>query len=210
MAMICPLFIVVAASPSPSVADSEHDVEHASLFGATSLRFTDLSTFEKWTDVLRRYPIQQEKESCKKTTPSVCLDRFERIMQQESTTDKRRSQLVAVNTFVNQTPYESDLEKWKIPDYWATPIEFLGHSGDCEDFAIAKYFLLRKLGWTSDELRITAVINLNHGTGHAILIAYLGDTQWILDNEINEVVDSRKINRYRPLFSLNETAWWQY
>ena len=40
-------------------------------------------------------------------------------------------------------------------DYWATPIEFMGTgAGDCEDYAIAKYFSLINLGIPEDKLRI--------------------------------------------------------
>ena len=43
-------------------------------------------------------------------------------------------------------------------DYWETPIEALWKgAGDCEDYAIAKYFSLRHLGVSSDKLRITYV-----------------------------------------------------
>ena len=55
-------------------------------------------------------------------------------------------QVYAVNRFINQWRYRSDAENYGHSDYWATPIEFMTRSGDCEDYAIAKYVSLRELG----------------------------------------------------------------
>lgn len=63
-----------------------------------------------------------------------------------------------VNDFFNRVPFVSDAEHWGLPDYWATPTEMLAsNGGDCEDFAIAKYFTLLSLGVDIAKLRITYV-----------------------------------------------------
>ena len=66
----------------------------------------------------------------------------------ESNSNKSEAEkLEQVNRFFNQTPFVSDMEHWGKEDYWATPIEMLATSGgDCEDFAISKYFTLLQLG----------------------------------------------------------------
>ncbi|MGB9802176.1 MAG: transglutaminase-like cysteine peptidase, partial [Arcobacter sp.] len=52
-----------------------------------------------------------------------------------------------VNDFFNKIKYQTDQSHWGKKDYWAAPFEFMGTgAGDCEDYAIAKYFTLRKLG----------------------------------------------------------------
>ena len=49
-----------------------------------------------------------------------------------------------VNRFFNQVRFLADKDHWGKLDYWATPLELLAtNGGDCEDFAIAKYFSLR-------------------------------------------------------------------
>ena len=52
-----------------------------------------------------------------------------------------------VNSFINKILPAHDISTSSSIDYWATPKEFLlqGH-GDCEDYAIAKYFTLLELG----------------------------------------------------------------
>jgi predicted transglutaminase-like cysteine proteinase len=49
--------------------------------------------------------------------------------------------LGSVNAFFNRLPFVTDLARWGVEDYWATPAEALASNGaDCEDFSIAKYF----------------------------------------------------------------------
>ena len=66
--------------------------------------------------------------------------------------------LKIVNNYFNKLSFRSDIKNWKTKDYWATPFEFLtSGAGDCEDYAIAKYYTLRKLGIPENKLRITYV-----------------------------------------------------
>lgn len=44
--------------------------------------------------------------------------------------------LADINNFVNMTPYKDDPQ-----DKWQLPYKFLETSGDCEDYALAKYAL---------------------------------------------------------------------
>jgi predicted transglutaminase-like cysteine proteinase len=50
-----------------------------------------------------------------------------------------------VNIFVNKFKYKSDFSNYNKKDYWQTPHEMLiKDSGDCEDFALMKYMILKK------------------------------------------------------------------
>ncbi len=61
-----------------------------------------------------------------------------------------------VNDFFNQLPFVDDLPHWGVEDYWATPAEALASNGaDCEDYSIAKYFMLKELGVPIGKLRMT-------------------------------------------------------
>ena len=82
------------------------------------------------------------------------------------------------------------------------------NDGDCEDFAIAKYFTLRKLGWSIEDLRVVVLRDLNLRSPHAILVAYLDGVAYALDNQLQRVVPTTVIYHYRPYYSLNEDAWW--
>jgi predicted transglutaminase-like cysteine proteinase len=111
---------------------------------------------------------------------------------------------------MNTRRYITDPRNWGVPDYWETPGEFMTKFGDCEDYAIAKFLSLKRLGWTDDELRIAAVKDLNLKVGHAILIVYHAGKTWVLDNQIKRVVEAESIRHYQPVYSINETSWWRH
>jgi predicted transglutaminase-like cysteine proteinase len=49
-----------------------------------------------------------------------------------------------------------------VSDYWATLYEFVGKGmGDCEDYTIAKYYILKELGVDPKRLKFTYVIYRN-------------------------------------------------
>ncbi len=67
--------------------------------------------------------------------------------------------LNAVNTWVNFIKYKSDMKLYGVSDYWATLYEFVGKDGgDCEDYTIAKYYILKELGVDPRKMKFTYVI----------------------------------------------------
>ena len=90
-----------------------------------------------------------------------------------------------VNGFFNRLPYISDLVHWGVVDYWATPSEFLASSGgDCEDYAIAKYFTLKELGVPVSRLRLVYARTWQSSGAHMVLAYYAapGAEPLILDS----------------------------
>jgi LDH2 family malate/lactate/ureidoglycolate dehydrogenase len=67
--------------------------------------------------------------------------------------------LALVNQFYNRRVlFRDDLEVWGQVDYWASPLETLNKGeGDCEDYAIAKYFTLLAAGVPGSRLRMVYV-----------------------------------------------------
>ncbi|MDQ7042789.1 MAG: transglutaminase-like cysteine peptidase, partial [Sulfurimonas sp.] len=67
-----------------------------------------------------------------------------------------------VNTWVNGIAYKSDKAVYGVSDYWATLYEFVGKNrGDCEDYTIAKYYILKELGVDPKRMKFTYVIYKN-------------------------------------------------
>lgn len=78
-------------------------------------------------------------------SPQELLTVLESVIDTE--TDKRFDSVYKMNRIVNLIPKGTDLENWKLSEYWATPLETLSvNSGDDLDFAILKYYLLEKAG----------------------------------------------------------------
>lgn len=78
--------------------------------------------------------------------------------------------LKIVNDYFNKISYKSDLNNWKTKDYWATPLEFVkAGAGDCEDYAIAKFFTLQKLGINEDKLKLIYTKLSKNNQAHIVL-----------------------------------------
>jgi predicted transglutaminase-like cysteine proteinase len=123
------------------------------------------------------------------------------------------AQIRAANTLMNdpaQHPYIEDINNWGKAEYWATAFQFLRKSGDCEDFSIAKYMLLKAAGIPVEDMRIVAVrIRSLGGIGHAVLVVYQGDKAWVLDNRVPPVMDEKLVRtEFQPAISVNENSWW--
>ncbi|MEA3498908.1 MAG: transglutaminase-like cysteine peptidase, partial [Campylobacterota bacterium] len=123
--------------------------------------------------------------------------------------------LKTVNDFFNKIRYMSDRRVWKRKDYWASPFEFLGRgAGDCEDFAIAKYFALRAVGVPENKLKITYVKLKRLGTryeeAHMVLNYYdkPNSTPIILDNVNKKLKLATKRKDLKPIYSFNASGLW--
>jgi predicted transglutaminase-like cysteine proteinase len=117
-------------------------------------------------------------------------------------------QLRAVNRFLNDWRYKADEQNYGRRDYWATPLEFLRHSGDCEDYAIAKYVSLREIGFAPEQLRLVVVRDVVRDLAHAVLAVYVDDQVYVLDNLTNAVLPQERVTHYVPYYSINETTRW--
>ena len=121
-----------------------------------------------------------------------------------------------VNDFFNKITYKTDLSVWGEKDYWATPFEFMGSgAGDCEDYAIAKYFSLVKLGISDEKLRITYVsykkANSKFEQAHMVLTYYhkTGVEPIVLDNINKTLQVASKRPDLKPVYSFNASGLWQ-
>lgn len=119
--------------------------------------------------------------------------------------------LAAVNDFFNQLQFVDDASHWRRRDYWATPIEFLGsNGGDCEDFAIAKYFTLLELGVPETRLQITYVKAVALNQAHMVLAYYAHPAAdpLVLDNLVAEVLPGSARSDLVPVYSFNGQGLW--
>lgn len=140
---------------------------------------------------------------------------WDKILQ--NTKDKSTlEKLKTVNNFFNKIKYKRDIKHWKKKDYWASPFEFLGSgAGDCEDYAIAKYFTLRQLGIPDKKLRITYVKLLQkrstYEQAHMVLTYYHkpNSTPIVLDNVNKKLKLATKRLDLKPVYSFNASGLWK-
>ncbi|MFZ6046681.1 cysteine protease LapG [Pseudomonas sp. CR3202] len=115
--------------------------------------------------------------------------------------------LGAVNRFFNhELRFSDDTRIWRDNDYWATPVEALVQgAGDCEDYAIAKYFTLRRLGVPAEKLRITYVKALRQNQAHMVLTYYKTPTAdpLVLDNLVGDISPASQRSDLLPVYAFN-------
>lgn len=129
-----------------------------------------------------------------------------------------RARLDLVNQFFNRRILSGlDADLWGQNDYWASPLETLSKgAGDCEDYAIGKYFILMAAGVPGARLRLVYVRAQIGGPGgivqaHMVLAYYAApDAEpLILDNLITEVRPASRRPDLAPIFSFNAEGLWQ-
>ncbi|MBQ7585671.1 MAG: transglutaminase-like cysteine peptidase, partial [Desulfovibrionaceae bacterium] len=165
-----------------------------------------LNSLPGWLQLLERNKANPIFVSGKKFNKSTTWDSFKAQAKGKS----GLALLRYVHNFWNQWPYKEDGSNWGRPDYWAIPAEFLQKSGDCEDYAIIKYFTLKELGIPADKMRIVVLRDTVRNLAHAVLVVYLNDDAYILDNLSNAVLSHTHFKHYTPQYSVNELGRWAH
>jgi predicted transglutaminase-like cysteine proteinase len=158
---------------------------------------------------LNKEVLKKTESKCGKQALDRLLSWEELIRRDKNTTDLEK--LEKVNRFFNKMAFVNDIDLWGVKDYWATPIEFIcKNAGDCEDFAIAKYFTLKAMGVAEEKLNITYVKALQYNMHHVVLTYYSkpGAEPLILDNLIDTIDIASKRTDLMPIFTFNGTGLW--
>jgi predicted transglutaminase-like cysteine proteinase len=165
----------------------------------------------QWNRVLDRLPELSEALTACAADPARCtapwMGAWLQAREAAAGLD-RDGQLQAVNRFFNRWPYKTDRATYRASEYWAAPDEFMAYSGDCEDYAIAKFFALRELGFANQELRIAVVYDNLRRIGHAVLAVYAESDILILNNQTNTIASHARYNNFVPWYLVNETTLW--
>lgn len=133
-------------------------------------------------------------------------------LMQSNNDSSEKELLEKVNRFFNGFHFIDDIDLWGTKNYWATPLEFIGvHAGDCEDFAIAKYFTLLELGIADDKMRITMVTAEQLTQYHMVLTYYETPSSipLVLDNLIGQIKPATERTDLRATLSFNGTDLWR-
>jgi predicted transglutaminase-like cysteine proteinase len=202
MAMVCGVWLFAASPAKASWA----------LFKTRETYSSDITPFKKWTGMLARYPEQRALQQgiCAKGSRGACvLTKWMNALEGMRGLS-RMEQMQRVNSLLNAMPYREDIVNWGVDDFWATPIEFQQRSGDCDDYAIAKYLSLRILGFPVDDMRVLVLTDMNLGVMHAILVVNEGGAFYLLDNQIKQLTTDKRVFHYQPIYSINEEGWWRH
>ena len=123
-----------------------------------------------------------------------------------------QEKLNRVNAFFNANiQFIDDQALWDLKDYWATPLETLSKGGgDCEDYAIAKYFTLKRLGVDESKLRLTYVKAIELNQAHMVLTYFENKRAepLVLDDLIIDIKYATQITDLITVYSFNGDSLW--
>lgn len=158
----------------PSLTYSFTQASAPKVFGEQSKPVKDRNDgiAQEWTQMMAR----QEKAMQDPENAATFHAWLSQLVLSENTGIAKKA--AAVDGLVDKyVTYANDADIYKTDDYWATPLETLANKkGDCEDFAILKYYALRALGVPAE--RMYMVIVGDAGTGkanHATLVIDVGE-----------------------------------
>jgi predicted transglutaminase-like cysteine proteinase len=123
-----------------------------------------------------------------------------------------RAKLGIINREINLSiAYVSDRLQHTTGDVWSPALStFASGSGDCEDFAIAKYLALREAGVAAEDLRLLVVRLPAISQAHAVVAARLEGRWLILDNRRMAMVEDIHATDLQPLYAFDRTGVRQF
>ncbi len=136
------------------------------------------------------------------------------LVEQLRRVDEGQRMALVNDHFNRRLLYRQDIDLWGQVDYWASPLETLSRGGgDCEDFAIAKYFTLVASGVPHARLRLVYVrIQMGSAQQPHMVLAYYPrpDAEpWVLDSLVPDLRVASARPDLSPVFSFNAEAIWE-
>lgn len=120
-------------------------------------------------------------------------------------------QIRLVNRYINKHRYVDDrIQRSSLAgNKFETLTEFLQSGGDCEDFALAKYFVLREFGVPAHDMRIVVGKERRGSEHHAMLAVNTGDDVVLLEND-NRIYRNGNRDLVRFVYAVNELGIWDH
>ncbi len=211
--------LVLDAWAKPAAAQTLGDLlksqqkSGALLFGSSEISSDSLKALPQWKRVLSKMKHERGTFQACLNSPAACTSaglKSWREVAMAANGKPRLEMLKTVNQYFNRWPYKIDQELYGVSEFWATPAEFMRRSGDCEDYSIAKFFVLRDLGLANEEMRVVILLDKIRRIGHAVLAVYVNDDILILDSLTDLIFSHRKYRHYKPQYSMNETKRWAH
>lgn len=198
---------VISDAPSEftSIAPSQPSTNEP--FGLFTFRAPEGILWRKWRAVKNDIAAELRQVEACRADRSNCTGAARRfvLIADEVRGQSGTAKIETANRLINTAiRYMSDLAQHSIVDVWSTPLVSLGTGrGDCEDYAIAKYVLLRDTGIAEKDMRILLVRDRKVHEDHAVLSVRDGDSWKVLDNRYPALVVDGELSHFTPLFALD-------
>lgn len=175
-------------------------------FDAPGQYLTRAIDYPRWAALWSRHLDQTPAIDACLGDATACSDRLkgyrEIVLGSRKLSAERK--MILVNRFING-------RHWRIEsgahDDWRTLTDFLSFGGDCEDYAIAKYFALRQVGFAADDVRVAIAKDWETRAYHAVTVVRVDGQIYFLDVD---GAPRHNPSGYRFLFSINENSVWDH
>jgi predicted transglutaminase-like cysteine proteinase len=194
-------------TPSQNDRDQKRFVLSQEPFGLQAFENAPSALSAKWADLQSRLLSEEATLAACRSGDRNCPAAAHRLLYIIDLAQQRQgfARLGEINRAVNLSIKPvSDWAQYGVEDFWSTPIGTLSAgAGDCEDYAILKYFALREAGILRDDLRLLIVRDIKRKTDHAVVAVHLGEQWLLLDNRMLVMVNASQARNYYPLFVLD-------
>ncbi|MGO3931190.1 transglutaminase-like cysteine peptidase [Rhodopseudomonas pseudopalustris] len=192
------------APPSPAVAPGSDEP-----FGLMTFRAPEGILWGKWRGVQAAMAGDAASiERCRRDDEhcSPGERKFVAGVRAAAANDNQLARVEIVNRAVNQAVrYVNDYQQHGVADLWSAPLVTLRSGlGDCEDYAIAKYAMLRDVGFAETDLKVLLVRDLAVRQDHAVLAVRVEGRWLVLDNRRATLMEGRDLKSFMPLFALDQ------
>lgn len=204
---------VILCSLMTALASGAADGQMRYSFDTAEDFFAPADFWPAWQDTLNRHQSDRDTLLQCLDDEDACTRRLRglRHILLKGADLSREQQLRLVNRYINRQRYVEDRvsSASDAGNHWETLIEFLHKGGDCEDFAVAKYFVLREFGVAADDMRIVIGREARRAAHHAMLAIRLGDNVWLLEND-NSIRGNGKQDINKFVYAINEQGIWDH
>lgn len=143
------------------------------------------------------------KEKNKRKSVLKRIEDYQRLLKKVKSLSENKK-ILMVNYFFNKFKYKSDYINYNKKDHWANIKEFFFNgSGDCEDYAIAKYITLLSLGIKKE--KITLFVSKYKSTRHMVIVykKTKNSKKYILDNVTNQILSLENRRKLRLISKIS-------
>lgn len=185
-------------------------------FRLSTSTVTTGALLEKWLDVERQADDERRvlrkceanRASCQSSTALEFL-----AIVDDARSVEGRARLGNINRAINlRIKPMSDWALYGAEDVWSPPLATLAMgAGDCEDYAIVKFFALQEAGVSADDLRIVILRDDIRDEDHAVVAARLDGNWLMLDNLRMAMAGDQQVrDYYRPVFLIDHDGVKRY
>lgn len=214
------VFCLIGAAPASAALTSPTErcdglcpyLAGPALFGTREMISHNAGPFTEWRSVMARSRAEftTARGICAPGQLSGCMPATWAALLAQLKDQPLRRQIEIANNALNRVPYVPTQQNWHRAMYWETPFEFLARGGQCQDYAIAKYELLRQAGVPASAMRMVVLRDTAIARDHAVLVVYVEGVPLVLDILNPAIVPADAAIPYKPYYSINEDAWWYH